>query len=222
MRALWLVDGSYMHSSMKSYCRRLQRPFVGVDYLRLKRKIMEAYAIDGMDSYYFDSVDLSAPSHLAKFHAWLRLAEPVGPGMRVKLYPFKTRTVRCEHCGKFMTTKVQKGVDVGITTIALRHYRKYDAIVLCGGDGDFADYLRFLVEDIDMKFFLVGFGGTMSTDIQQYCTSIYMIDDHYDEVSIDRSGRQERENEDELYEVDDFDINEAIELPVDFNESFDI
>ena len=58
--------------------------------------------------------------------------------------------------------QVQKGVDVGISTTALRLFQRYDVIVLSAGDGDFEDFIRYIVEDYDKKLYIVGFDNSIS------------------------------------------------------------
>lgn len=81
---------------------------------------------------------------------------------------------------------MQKGVDVGIATTALRLFERYDAIVLSAGDGDFEDFIRYIVEDHDKKLYIAGFDKSISPDLQQYSSSTYLLNEHYDEICDSR------------------------------------
>lgn len=183
MRALWLIDGSYLYFSMKSF-QKGNRKYenTALDFKRLKNKIIELFGIDQIDSFYFNATPDPATDAQNAFHTWLKSAEPKGPNIRVKLYDLKIKDVICYHCKETIRTKIQKGVDVGIATTALKSYAKYDVIVLSAGDGDFEDFLKFIVEEHDKKFYIVGFDGNISPDIQQYSSCIYFINEHYGDV----------------------------------------
>ncbi len=183
MRALWLIDGSYLYKAMREYQdNHSQFTNLGVDYTKLKSEIKRIFAVDRIDCFYFNSTPDPATDAQNQFHTWLKSAEPNGPNIRVKLYGLKEKTMRCKSCKNIIKYKVQKGVDVGIATTALKIYEKYNAIVLSAGDGDFEDFIEFLVEDKDLKLFIVGFNGSISPDIQQYSSSVYLIDEHYGDI----------------------------------------
>lgn len=84
------------------------------------------------------------------------------------------------------TQKVQKGVDVGIATTALRLYERYDIIIISAGDGDFEDFIRYIVEDKDKKLYIVGFKGSISPNIQQYSSKVFLLNEHYSEICDNR------------------------------------
>lgn len=183
MRALWLIDGSYIYKAMREF--QLQKSSYankGVDYLKLRNRIMDAFNIDEMESWYFNSTPDPATDSQNSYHRWLKSSEPQGPNIRVKLYDLKDKTFFCSKCKSNITVKTQKGVDVGIATTALRLYERYDAVVLSAGDGDFEDFIRFIVEDKDKKLYIAGFSGSISPDIQQYCTKTYLLNDHYSDI----------------------------------------
>ena len=81
---------------------------------------------------------------------------------------------------------MKKGVDVGIAVCAMRLFSRYDVIVLSAGDGDFEDFIRYIVEDNDKQLYIAGFDGNISSDLQQFSSANYLLDEHYDEVSNDR------------------------------------
>lgn len=182
MRGLWLIDGSYLYKASKDYIQR--NPSVNgrqIDYLKLKHFIEKRINIDSMDGYYFNSTPNPTTAAQDAFHRWLRTSEPNGPQLRVKLYDIKKKNVRCTDCGKVFQIDVQKGVDVGIATTALRMGDRYEYIIVSSGDGDFEDFIRYFAEDKDKKVFFVGFNASISTDLQQY-GDLISIDDVYENV----------------------------------------
>ena len=187
MRGLWLIDGSYIYKAGESfqkdnpgYARK------GVDYKKLKECIRAEYNIDRLDSWYFNATPDPANDKQNAFHSWLKTAEPTGPNIRVKLYDLKQKRVWCKECGADFSIPVQKGVDVGIATTALRLFERYDAIILSAGDGDFEDFVRYIVEDNDKELFIAGFDGSISPDLQQFSSSNYLLNDHYAEICDNR------------------------------------
>lgn len=56
MRALWLIDGSYVYMAMRKFQKK-DTVFVnkGVDYKKLKDRIISEFGIDSMDCWYFNS-----------------------------------------------------------------------------------------------------------------------------------------------------------------------
>ena len=158
----------------------------GIDYKKLKERLRSEFGIDSMDGWYFNSIPDPATDAQNAYHRWLKSAEPKGPNIRVKLYDLKKKVYHCTTCGKDIETRVQKGVDVGVVTTALRLFERYDAIILSAGDGDFEDFIRFIVEDKDKQLYIAGFNGSISPDIQQYGSKIYVLDEHYSEICDDR------------------------------------
>jgi len=188
MRVLWLIDGSYIYKAMKTFQKKeTQFAQKGIDYKKLKEKLCSEFGIDSMDGWYFNSTPDPATDEQNAYHRWLKSAEPKGPNIRVKLYDLKKKTHYCTACGKSIETRVQKGVDVGVATTALKLFERYDAIILSAGDGDFEDFIRFIVEDKDKQLYIVGFNGSISPDIQQYSSKLYALDEHYSEICIDRN-----------------------------------
>lgn len=187
MRALWLIDGSYIYKAGKTF--QDENPSYtskGVDYKKLRDCICSEFHIDSLDGWYFNATPDPASDGQNAFHSWLKSAGPKGPNIRVKLYDLKTKTVHCSSCDKDFSVRVQKGVDVGIATTALRLFERYDAIVLSAGDGDFEDFIRYIVEDHDKKLYIAGFDKSISPDLQQYSSSTYLLNEHYDEICDSR------------------------------------
>ena len=75
----------------------------------------------------------------------------------------------------------QKGVDVGIATLALVHRDRYDTLILSSGDGDLLDAVEFLSEQ-GKKIELAVFTEGVSTDLQARADDIRWINDFADEI----------------------------------------
>ncbi|MDD5956382.1 MAG: NYN domain-containing protein [Lachnospiraceae bacterium] len=187
IRGLWLIDGSYIYKSAKKVQRdKTEYKNKWIDYKKLKENICREFGIDRLDGWYFNSTPNPATDSQNAFHTWLKSAEPKGPGIRVKLYDIKEKNVRCTECNTSFKIKVQKGVDVGIAVCAMRYFSRYDVIVLSAGDGDFEDFIRYIVEEKDKQLYIAGFDSNISSDLQQFSSANYLLDEHYDEVSNDR------------------------------------
>lgn len=187
MRGLWLIDGSYIYKAGKTFQR--ENPAYakkGVDYKKLKDCIRHEFGIDSLDSWYFNSTPDPATDAQNAYHRWLKTTEPKGPNIRVKLYDLKEKEIHCPKCGETFSIKVQKGVDVGIATTALRLFNRYNVIVLSAGDGDFEDFIRYIVEDHDKQLYIVGFDRSISPDLQQFSSANYLLNEHYDEICDSR------------------------------------
>lgn len=187
MRGLWLIDGSYIYKAGKSFQRKnAGYAKKGIDYKRLKSRIREEFGLTRLDGWYFNSTPDPATDAQNAFHSWLKTTEPAGPGIRVKLYDLKRKKIQCDSCKQEFSIQVQKGVDVGIATTALRLFGRYDAIILSAGDGDFEDFIRYIVEDQGKELFIAGFDGSISPDLQQFSSGNYLMDIHYDEICDER------------------------------------
>lgn len=187
MRGLWLIDGSYIYKAGKTF--QDENPLYakkGVDYIKLRNCISKEFSIDSLDGWYFNSTPDPASDGQNAFHTWLKAAAPKGPNIRVKLYGLKEKQIHCTSCNMDFSIRVQKGVDVGIATTALRLFERYDAIILSAGDGDFEDFIRYIVEDHDKKLFITGFDKSISPDLQQYSSSIYLLNEHYADICDSR------------------------------------
>ena len=78
----------------------------------------------------------------------------------------------------------QKGVDVGLATLALIHRDRYDTLLLSSGDGDLLDAVEFLSEQgkrIELAVFTEG----VSSDLQARADRIHWINDFANDVRRD-------------------------------------
>ncbi len=119
---------------------------------------------------------------------------PNGPKIITQLYELKTvRADRgyCDGCGSIqhlrcpneatsqshrLTREQQKGVDVGLATLALTLSTEYDSLILSSGDGDLLDAVEYLSQR-GKNLELVVFKTGVSTELQSRADRIYWIDD---------------------------------------------
>ncbi len=191
-RGLWLIDGGYLWSSQTSV-----EPGYQFDYRKLRAHVENDGPI--WRAYFLNSVPMPISDQQAAFHNWLRSAPPFGPKIITKLYPLRSiaaHRARCEACGENvglecphgrgapdhrLSRQEQKGVDVGIATLALALVDEYDTLLLSSGDADLLDAIEHLCER-GKQFELVVFRVGVSTELQSRADRIYWIDDVRNEV----------------------------------------
>ncbi|MYB76575.1 MAG: NYN domain-containing protein [Chloroflexi bacterium] len=170
-----------------------------LDYLKLRNKIEKTSAI--WRAYYLNSTPSERSEGLDNFHNWLRSGPPDGPKIITKLYELKTIEanraycqdckrrveVECSQCSQSQVVRQQqKGVDVGLATLALTHLEKYDALLLSSGDSDLLDAIEFLSEQ-GKRIMLLVFRNGVSTELQCRADEILWVDDFAEEVEKDSS-----------------------------------
>ena len=194
-KRLWIIDAAYMLRACKSLGTGYK-----FDYLKLRAKLEETGRI--WRAYYLNSVNYlnSIVDYQAErsesFHYWLELAPPDGPGMSVRLYDLKSTRVNrafCVECGTEvgltcpggnghqLNRLQQKGVDVGIATLALKLHQDYDTLLLSSGDGDLLDAVEFLRE-CDKQIELVVFRSGVSRELQSQAHLVHWLDDFKDDI----------------------------------------
>lgn len=191
-KCLWLIDGGYIYNAQRSIGYGYS-----LDYLKLRNKIEKTNAI--WRGYYLNSTPSERSEGLDNFHNWLRSGPPDGPKIITKLYELKTVEadraycqvcqkmveVECSQCGQRQVVKQQqKGVDVGLATLALTHLEKYDALLLSSGDSDLLDAIEFLSEQ-GKRIVLLVFRNGVSTELQCRADEILWVDDFAEEVEKD-------------------------------------
>ena len=151
---LWIIDAGFLHKQKRSI-----GPIYEFCYLKLRNELEKSGPIDR--AYYLNSVPDSPSADQKKFHHWLRIARPDGPQLITQLYGLKTHRVDaafCQQCNDMiqltcpngieheLTQQRQKGVDVAIATLAMKHHNRYDTLLLSAGDADFLDVVEFCRE----------------------------------------------------------------------------
>jgi len=172
------------------------RPTYQFDYAKLRRKL-EQEGGPFWRAYYLNSTPNPPSDAQDHFHTWLKSASPNGPKFIVKLYKLKqvkADEAYCKECQQKVSlacpngsdhrleNQQQKGVDVGIASLALIHKDRYETLVLSSGDGDLLDAVEFLSEHEGKRIELAVFKSNVSTDLQSYADHIYWIDDFAEEV----------------------------------------
>lgn len=190
---LWLIDAGYLLKAQG----KVRQGYL-FSYAKLRHRLEQ----DGplWRAYYLNSTPNPPSDQQDGFHTWLRSAPPRGPKIVTKLYKLRnTRadTPYCETCQKKVTVNCpggpghrlhkqqQKGVDVGIATLALVHADKYETLVLSSGDADLLDAIEYLSEK-GKRIELLVFKYGVATDLQSRADHIYWIDDFTDEVAQDK------------------------------------
>lgn len=191
-RGLWLIDAGYLFSSQNSVEAGFQ-----FDY----RKLRDFIELDGpiWRAYYLNSTPHPPTDAQNAFHTWLRSAPPQGPKVITQLYELKNvRADRgyCQFCGSVqslhcpnertneghrLTREQQKGVDVGLATLALTLSSEYDTLLLSSGDGDLLDAVEYLSRS-GKNLELVVFKTGVSTELQSRADRICWIDDVKEQV----------------------------------------
>lgn len=191
-RRLWLIDASYLFNARHSVAGGYR-----FSYLKLRQKLEEEGAL--WRAYYLNSVS-NAGSGADDFHGWLRSALPTGPQLITQLYRTTEEPAHkayCDVCGERvalvcpkqtardrthrLSNEVQKGVDVGLATLALIHRDNYDTLLLSTGDSDLLDAVSFLA-DHGKRIELVVFQQGVSTELQCRADRIHWINNFAGDV----------------------------------------
>ena len=191
-KRLWLIDAGYFFNAQRTVGEDHH-----FDYLKLRTKLDETKSI--WRAYYLNSTPNPPLDGQNQFHSWLRSGPPRGPNIITLLHGLKrvrADHAYCEQCGEKVKLRCpngnghrimnqqQKGVDVGIATLALVHREKYDTLLLSSGDGDLLDAIEFLSE-LGKRIELLVFKYGVSTDLQSRAEDILWIDDFAEEVRRD-------------------------------------
>jgi len=189
-RRLWLIDAGYMYRGQLNYNRDYS-----IDYIKLRNKLEETEQL--WRAYYLNSVPSPIPDSQAAFYNWMRSAPPLGPKIITKLYELRSSEITelyCEQCHRKvpisclndrshrLSREQQKGVDVGLATLALTHIDNYETLILSSGDSDLLDAIEFVTEK-NKRFELVVFKNGVSTDLQCRADRIYWIDEFAQDVA---------------------------------------
>lgn len=168
MKTVWIVDGAYL---MKAAPGRF-------DYARLRSELEKANGESFYEAFYLNSTPNPPTDAQDGFHTWIKIAPPKGPKMRVQLYKLKDMHCECPDCHHTFDRPVQKGVDVAIATLLIRLavQKKYDRVILSAGDGDFESAVEYVKDEFQKEFWLAGFNGSVSADLQSYADNILWVD----------------------------------------------
>jgi hypothetical protein len=188
-RRLWLIDAGYLFSA-----QRAVGPGFQFDYLKLRGRVEQAGPL--WRAYYLNSTPNPPSDAQDAFHTWLRSGPPRGPKLITQLYalkPVPADRAYCQECATkvqlscpadsqhHIGNQQQKGVDVGLATLALVHKDRFDTLLLSSGDGDLLDAVEHLSE-LGKRLELVVFREGVSTELQWRADVIHWIDEFADEV----------------------------------------
>jgi len=176
MKTIWIVDGAYLLQACK--------PFGKMDYIKLKANLESENGTEFFENYYLNSTSNPPTDEQDAFHTWLKSAPPRGPKMRVQLYKLKEFSINCPTCSNNIIREVQKGVDVGITTLLLKlaSQGQYDRVILAAGDGDFEDAIQYAKSELHKEIWICGFDGSISANLQSYADRVIWLDDRWDQI----------------------------------------
>jgi uncharacterized LabA/DUF88 family protein len=191
-RRLWLIDAGYLNSVQRTLGEEFK-----LDYLKLRNKIEEDGEI--WRAFFLTSSDKDESGN--QFYNWLKTGKPLGPAIIVKIYGYKEIYLTkafCDDCNSMTEVlcknktgsaphrvhkREQKGVDVGLATLALTMIDKYDTLVLSSGDADLLDAIEYILNVAHKKLELVVFRHGVSGDLQCRADKIHWINDFASEVS---------------------------------------
>eukprot|EP00274_Cyanoptyche_gloeocystis_P002744 CAMPEP_0196658376 /NCGR_PEP_ID=MMETSP1086-20130531/29463_1 /TAXON_ID=77921 /ORGANISM="Cyanoptyche gloeocystis , Strain SAG4.97" /LENGTH=170 /DNA_ID=CAMNT_0041991927 /DNA_START=121 /DNA_END=629 /DNA_ORIENTATION=- len=160
-KSLLIIDGAYL----QQYSRGTKINFVKlVETLQIELEGGSFY-----ERWYFTSRPDGSPHALDGFFNYLRSAPPKGPHFRVEVYDLKNKAHSCPECSNYVSFRVQKGVDVGIATLLLKHafIGAADRIALLAGDGDFREAVKIAKDEVRKDIVIVGFNdGSVSRELQ--------------------------------------------------------
>lgn len=91
----------------------------------------------------------------------------------------KRKTFNCSNCHQRSSDFVQKGVDIAVATLILKHsfQNLADVIVLFAGDGDFKEMLRICRDELHREIYIIGKNdNSVSPDLQGYGQVIWLDD----------------------------------------------
>jgi uncharacterized LabA/DUF88 family protein len=176
---IWILDAAYVFNFSRGHGQ--------IDYMKMKKEIELLNGGPIYETYFLNSAPEKTSPAQTKFINWLKSAPPMGPKMRVQIYPMKEITCRCRNCGEESSRKVQKGVDVGIATLALTLGSKgiYDRLILTAGDGDFEDAIAHVKSELRKEVWLNGSQTSLSTDLQSYADRVIWLETMLNKIRKD-------------------------------------
>lgn len=138
-RVCLIIDGGYINAI---------RPTVGnLDILAVQR-FVESNIGPITSAFFVTSVKKENEVYAESFHSWIK---SLG---WIKIVKKGQKPKHCLVCGN--TSFVEKGVDVAISTLAIRGAveDEYDSLILVNGDGDLIDAMSY-VRELGKEFLLL-------------------------------------------------------------------
>ncbi len=121
------------------------------------------------------AAESSAPQQLtpyntesnANFHSWLQKY------VKLEVVLFTKKPYKCRHCDN--EHDVERGLDVGLVVKAIELQRSYERLILCNGDGDLGDGLRYLRDGLAKQIVIVGTGETISSVTSLHADEVFDV-----------------------------------------------
>lgn len=144
LRNMLLMDGAYMSQVSKDFFSSQ------LDHGKL-RKFLETRYGKITRAFWFTPYD---EDNNHGFHIWLQRQA------KIEVVPFTRKPYRCRKCGD--EHEVERGLDVGLVVKAIELAHAYDRLILCNGDGDLRDGLRYIRDVLGKQIVVVGTTDTVS------------------------------------------------------------
>lgn len=172
---IWIANAAYLGNASDGL----------VSYLKLKHALQDCINDSIAESFYLNAIPEAKLATQHEFHSWLKTSPPDGPHMRVQLYPEKEPTLLCPLCDHKLKQQIYTDIDVGIATliVKLAAQWRYDRLVLSAGDGAFQTALEYIKDELHKEFWISGFQGTISADLQMYADQVIWLDQLWDRIT---------------------------------------
>lgn len=151
-----------------------QKATGSIDILKLKNLIEQKLGRVER-GYYITAMETD---NMRGFHSFIRSVK--GPKLEVVVKNQKMKT--CDNCGKQVW--VEKGVDVAISTLAIKNAQKdlYDTLVLLNGDADLLDALTYIRDDLRKEIVICGELSNIATEMQAIASKVLLLSDYIEEI----------------------------------------
>ena len=151
-RALLIVDQEYIRGFAES------NPSNRIDLLKLPFQLeTQLPNIKIYEKYFVGSVMNPTNAKKAMFFQWLCSAPPNGPGYRLELSEFKKKNCFCTNCNYHQNIPIQKGVDIFISSISLKHcfQNRCDVVFILASDEEYQEFVKVCHSEIGKEVFFL-------------------------------------------------------------------
>lgn len=145
IRNMLLIDGAYMSRVSKDLFSSQ------LDTGKLKTLLSKRYG-KITRAFWFTPYD---GDNNFGFHTWLQRQ------VKLEVVTFTRKPYRCRSCGN--EHEVERGLDVGLVVKAIELSKAYDRLILCNGDSDLREGLRYIRDVLGKQIVIVGTEETVST-----------------------------------------------------------
>lgn len=169
--AAWIIDGEYARINAK-------KKGFKIDYMIMKNHL-QSDVLNGhslQNSFFISSRNETPSAGFLRFTQFLSREEPIGPGMKVELLNYKTRTNVCGSCGVCERIYVQRGVDIAIAERIRLASESHKVLILFLGDSDFVETITRARVD-GCSIVVAGFRGSIAAGVRNLADRIIWLDD---------------------------------------------